>query len=141
MKKTTPLAFAFTLVAAAAIAPIIAAGSAGADPKDGDRPHRRPPPAAFDACKGKQAKDACEVTFGERKITGACLATPEGPLACRSDRPFGPPPELIAACAKKSEGATCQATLGDRVVDGKCQKGRHGDQLVCHRPRDGEKRN
>jgi len=115
------------------------AASAVAEPKKGgggERQHRRPPPAAFDACKGKQEKAACEVTFGERKITGACQATPEGALACRPDRPMGPPPELLAACQNKAEGAACQAKLGERVIDGKCEKPRFGgDQLVCHRPR------
>jgi hypothetical protein len=61
-------------------------------PGPGPGPHRGPPPAAFDACKGKSQGDACEVTFREHKITGKCEPTRESTLACRPDHPPGPPP-------------------------------------------------
>ena len=89
--------------------------------------HRGPPPAAFDACKGKKAGDACEVSFGERKGSGKCEAMPEGKLACR----IAPPPEMLKACEGKKEGDTCSATMGDRKIDGTCQKGRMSDKLIC----------
>jgi hypothetical protein len=72
---------------AAFVAP---AKPANAEPDHG--PRRGPPPAAFDACKGKKADDACEVTFHERKMNGKCATPPEGTaLACRPERGPRPP--------------------------------------------------
>jgi hypothetical protein len=79
---------AINLIATVAFPIMLAAGSpALADPPPEGRPHRRPPPEAFDACKDRKADDACTVTFHEHTITGKCAATPEGTLACRPDRP------------------------------------------------------
>jgi hypothetical protein len=83
---------ALNLFTAIAFPAMIAAGPAAADhpdnPAGGDHPHhRRPPQAAFDACKDKKVNDSCEVTFREHKVTGKCADTPEGTLACRPDRP------------------------------------------------------
>jgi hypothetical protein len=126
MIKASTLLLAFTFVAPT----LLAATLASAEPKEEGR-RRGPPPQAFDACKAKKADDACEVSFRERKLTGKCTATPEGPLVCRPDRPMGPPPELLAACESKKEGDACKATLPDRAVDGQCQKSRQGDKLIC----------
>jgi hypothetical protein len=70
-------------------------GHAQSPTEPGDRPPpHRPPPAAFDACKGKNAGDACSVTFREHTMTGTCATTPDAELACRPDRPPpGPPPD------------------------------------------------
>jgi hypothetical protein len=118
-------------LALSALVAMLLVGSARAQPpgggdKGGER--RGPPPQAFEACKGKKADDACEVTFGERKATGKCAAMPEGKLACR----VAPPPEMLKACEGKKEGDACSATMPDRKVEGTCQKGRMGgDKLVC----------
>jgi hypothetical protein len=127
MKKTTRVLIALFAIAAPALAAI---GLAHAQPDEGH--HRKPPPAAFDACKGKKADDACEVTFGERKMTGKCASMPDG-LVCRPDHPMGPPPELLAACEKKKEGDACKATMGEHTIEGTCQKSRHGDHLICRK--------
>lgn len=71
------------------------AGAAGAQqpPQPGPHPHHRPPPAAFEACKGKSEGDSCSVSFREHTMTGTCATTPESELACRPDHPPpGPPP-------------------------------------------------
>src|ERR1700754_1285966 len=50
----------------------------------GEHPHgkRELPPAAFDACQGKNAGDACTVQFGTRTVEAQCSAAPDGRLAC-----------------------------------------------------------
>jgi hypothetical protein len=128
MKKTTRLLLA--LFATAAVPALTAIGLAHAQPDEGH--HRKPPPAAFDACKGKKADEACEVTFGERKMTGKCASMPDG-MVCRPDHPMGPPPEMLAACEKKKEGEACKATMGEHSVEGTCQKSRRGDHLICRK--------
>src|SRR4051812_46173678 len=91
-----------------AIAAFVTLLSPAALAQGGDRPHHAPPPAAFDACKGKKAADACEVTFGERTMAGKCAATPDGQLACRPE----PPPEMKKACEGKKEGDACSVQKG-----------------------------
>ena len=44
------------------------------------------PPAAFDACTGKAAGDACTVQFGDKQIDAKCAAAPDGRLACHPER-------------------------------------------------------
>ncbi len=129
MRASTQILVLFAALGAAALG---SPRTGRAQPPPGEGGHRKPPPAAFDACKGKKADDACEVTFREHKMTGKCAASPDG-LVCRPDHPMGPPPELLAACEKKKEGDACKATFGDRTVEGTCQKGRHGDHLICRK--------
>jgi hypothetical protein len=64
--------------------------SADRDP----RPHG-PPAAAFDACSGKSAGDACSVTFGDRTIVGTCKTIPQDErMVCFPDQPpSGAPPD------------------------------------------------
>ncbi len=105
------------------------------EPGDPDRgpppgPPHRPPPVAFEACKAKNADDACEVNVRDRKITGRCTPTPEGDLFCRPDHPPGPPPELFTACDGKNEGDACTIRLHDEDRQGRCGKGRSG-RLLC----------
>lgn len=75
----------------------VAAAPAAADHPDGP-PRHGPPPAAFTACEGKSAGDACTVPHGDRSATGVCAGPPPGVsdtrLACRPDGPppDGPPP-------------------------------------------------
>lgn len=101
----------------------------GAQAGDGDRRHRTPPPAAFEACQGKKADDACKATFGDRTIDGKCVAVPEAQLACRPDRPR-PPPEMFKACEGKQDGDACTVTFGDKARTGKCGKSR-SEALIC----------
>jgi hypothetical protein len=92
---------------------------------------RRLPQAAFDACQSKSAGDSCQVSLPDRSVTGTCIATPDGALACRPDHPPGPPPELTSACEGKNDGDACTATLhGDESMDGVCRRGRAGT-LTC----------
>lgn len=119
-----------TLFAFLTAALMIPAGyTAAAEPTPG--PPRKPPAQAFDACKGKKADDTCQVTFRMRTIDGKCLATPEGTLACRPERPPGLRKAMVAACETKKEGDACHATMGDRTLNGTCKPGRHGHRLVC----------
>lgn len=90
-----------------------------------------PPPAAFDACKGKAAATVCEVTLGTRTIAGTCVAESDGQLFCRPEHPPGPPPEAIEACQGKNEGDACSVTFGQETHAGTCSKGRGGDGLHC----------
>lgn len=91
---------------------------------------RRPPPAAFDACSGKSAGEACQVALPDRTVDGTCAATPDGALACRPDHPPGPPPEMAAACRDKSDGDPCSFSHDGRAEEGVCRRGRAG-ALVC----------
>jgi hypothetical protein len=52
-----------------------------------------PPPAAFDACSGKNSGDSCTVTFHDRSITGTCQVAPQSErLLCVPEHaPLGPP--------------------------------------------------
>jgi hypothetical protein len=61
-----------------------AEGVSSAEP-GGHRKHELPP-AAFDACTGKAAGDACTVQFGDKQIEAKCAATPDGRLACHPQR-------------------------------------------------------
>lgn len=106
--------------------PFFSPGAALAEP-GGGRPHHAPPPAAFDACKGKQANDSCEIALHDRKMSGQCVATPSGALACRPE----PPPELKKACEGKSEGDACSVQNGDRSFEGTC-RGHDDHPLMCH---------
>jgi hypothetical protein len=101
-----------------------------AQPPPGGRPHG-PPPAAFEACKGKSAGDACEVTFStptgdEHTVKGTCAALPDARLACRPE----PPPQALQACDGKHEGDACSFTMGEHTVDGQCHQGPRGN-LAC----------
>ena len=49
---------------------------------NGGHGKRELPPAAFDACQGKNANDACTVEFGTHQISAQCAAAPDGRLAC-----------------------------------------------------------
>lgn len=40
--------------------------------------HRAPPPEVFDACTGKAADAACNVTLGDHTFSGTCHAPPPG---------------------------------------------------------------
>jgi hypothetical protein len=112
-----------TLVAAMAMPAVTRAQPSGDRP-----PHHGPPPAAFDACKGKSADDACEVTLGDHTVQGTCAQTPDQRLACRP----APPPEAIDACAGKSDGDTCSVQAGPHQFQGSCRKGPGGgDKLAC----------
>ena len=54
----------------------------GSASPNGGHPKRELPPAAFDACQGKNASDACTVQFGTHQINSQCAAAPDGRLAC-----------------------------------------------------------
>jgi len=98
------------------------------------RPPRKPPQEAFDACKSKARGDACTVTLRDHAITGQCDAPPdETQLACRPDHPPGPPPEVLEACTGKAEGDACSFTTpDDQTIAGTCAKGPNGEaQLGC----------
>ncbi len=58
-----------------------ALGSAAPD-GSGRHAKRELPPAAFDACQGKSAGDACTAQFGSHQLTSQCAAAPDGRLAC-----------------------------------------------------------
>jgi hypothetical protein len=62
-----------------------AEGVSSAQPGGGHRKHELPP-AAFDACTGKAAGDACTVQFGDRQIEAKCAAVSDGRLACHPQR-------------------------------------------------------
>jgi hypothetical protein len=47
----------------------------------------QPPPAAFEACKDKQAGDACSVSFMGQSLKGTCIAL-DKTLVCK---PAGAP--------------------------------------------------
>jgi hypothetical protein len=66
-------------------------GNARAENSPPPAGHRGPPPAALDACKGKNEGDACTVTFRDQSITGSCRAH-EDQLVCWPDRPPPRPP-------------------------------------------------
>ena len=57
-----------------------AEGVGSAEP--GKRKHELPQ-AAFDACSGKAAGDACTAQFGDKQIQATCAAGQDGRLACR----------------------------------------------------------
>jgi hypothetical protein len=62
-----------------------AEGVSSAEPGGGGKKHELPP-AAFDACTGKAAGDACTVQFGDKQIEAKCAAAPDGRLACHPQR-------------------------------------------------------
>lgn len=68
----------------------LVAGSLGAQALAQPRPDgMRPPQEAFDACNGRQAGDACAVSFHGNTIQGSCRAADDNRLFCL---PSGPPP-------------------------------------------------
>lgn len=62
-----------------------AEGVSSGGPDAGHKRHELPP-AAFDACTGKAAGDACTVQFGDKQIEAKCAAAPDGRLACHPHR-------------------------------------------------------
>jgi hypothetical protein len=120
---------------AAFLAATMVGGMARAENEDHRGPgghggRHQPPPAAFDACKGKKAADTCEVTFGEQKVAGSCTSRDEGPLFCRPARRPGPPPAAFDACNGKQDGDTCSVTFDGQTRQGQCRTG-HSDRLAC----------
>ena len=98
---------------------------------------RKPPQAAFDACKSHAEGDACSVTFDGRTMNGTCRKGPNGEsdLACAPAHPPGPPPEAVEACKGKAEGATCSVTFGDRTMTSTCRKvPGQSDVIACAPP-------
>jgi hypothetical protein len=126
-RSTTILSLGLLL---ALIGPELARGDGDGGDRPPHRPHRRPPPAAFEACQQKQVGDRCEVALPDRKIAGQCAATEDGPLFCRPDHPPGPPPELFQACEGKAEGDTCSVRFDEDTREGTCRAGRSG-RLLC----------
>jgi len=99
---------------------------------NGDRrPHHRPPPQAFEACKGLQRGDACTVKLANHTLTGVCDAPPDAPLACRPD---GPPPEAIAACDGAKQGDACTIKFDDQTINGTCEQGPDASKPLACRP-------
>ena len=64
--------------------------------EEGDPPPapRKPPQAAFDACKSLSEGDTCRVSFNGQTMNGTCRKGPNGEteLACVPSHPPGPPP-------------------------------------------------
>ena len=61
--------------------------------RDGDtsRPHREPPPQAYEACKNKKEGTVVDITTPrEGKINATCTTSPKG-LFARPERPPHPP--------------------------------------------------
>lgn len=67
-----------------------------------NRPGRRPPPEAFNACQGKSEGSECSVSFRDRTLEGVCVLAPDEQLFClpndmppppAGERPDGPPPD------------------------------------------------
>lgn len=56
-------------------------------------PGHRPPPEAYEACKGKTEGARCTVEFHDHELAGACAGDPDGALFCLPDEPPPPPPE------------------------------------------------
>lgn len=56
------------------------------------REERQPPPFAYTACEGHAEGAACEVTFGDRTITGTCGLDRSQRLFCRPTNMPPPPP-------------------------------------------------
>ena len=55
--------------------------------RDQNREHRRPPPAAFEACATAIQGDRCSFAGrNEERVEGSCEAPADKPLACRPDR-------------------------------------------------------
>lgn len=118
MLKPIHLALLATLVAPLAMA---------AEDKDGARPDG-PPPAAFEACAGKQAGDKASMSGPEgRSFSGVCrdvkgklALTPEGG---RGGEGRGPGPEAFKACEGKSAGDTASITGPEgRSFSGTCRE-------------------
>jgi hypothetical protein len=62
-----------------------AEGVSSAEPGGSGKKHELPA-AAFDACTGKAAGDACTVQFRDKQIEAKCAAAPDGRLACHPQR-------------------------------------------------------
>jgi hypothetical protein len=53
----------------------------------GEHQHRKPPPEALDACKGKSSGQACSFTSPHGQVDGTCFAPEDKPQACRPKHP------------------------------------------------------
>lgn len=90
------------------------------------------PPAAVQACDGKNAGDACTVTHEEHTFTGTCAATPRGVLACQPPILPPPPSSAVAACENKMAGDECQVAVRDDDDDDDQGEDDDGLQSVQH---------
>jgi hypothetical protein len=111
--------------------------------ESGGRRHG-PPPAAFDACKGKPVGEACTVQWHDGEIHGKCETPPPGApqsgSVCRPEgkhpHHHGPPPEKVfAACDGKGAGDACSVAFERGTVEGSCMAPRWVDggagRLLC----------
>ena len=94
------------------------------------QPPHRPPPEAYEACADARTGDACEVTLGERTLSGTCETDRDDGLVCRPEPP-PPPREAFDACEDASEGDACEVTMGERTIQGVCEA-HGGSELFCH---------
>ncbi|MFT3914131.1 MAG: hypothetical protein QM704_08430 [Anaeromyxobacteraceae bacterium] len=142
MQEEAPVNFMKTVAtvtrAAAAAALLATAGHAAAQEGPPPGPPRQPPPEAIQACSGRAASDACQVSLGGRSESGTCFAFDGTTLACRPAHGpgghRGPPPEAVEACKGVAEGEACAVTLGGNTLDGTCAKGPDGSGTLACRP-------
>jgi hypothetical protein len=95
-----------------------------------------PAQAQIDACTGKAAGGACELTppSGTATVAGTCRTAIGGTTVACAPNPPAPPQELVDACTGKASGATCQVTEAfGNTRDGVCITARDGATLVCGR--------
>jgi hypothetical protein len=95
-----------------------------------------PAQAQIDACSGKAAGGACELTppSGTATVAGTCRTTIDGTTVACAPNPPAPPQELVDACTGKDAGATCQVTEAfGNTRDGVCVTARDGATVVCGR--------
>jgi hypothetical protein len=114
------------------------------------RPHREPPPQAYDDCKGKKEGDTVQITTPEGAMAATCAPSPKG-LFARPEHPpredgskgsqgalrHEPPQLAFDACKGKNEGDTVQITTPRGALDATCAPSPKGlFARPAHPPRD-----
>jgi hypothetical protein len=80
---------------------------------------RKPPQAAFDACKSAREGDTCSVSFNGHTVTGTCRKGPSGEeeLACVPARPPGPPPSSSRNSATSGNNSRQTSMIGSGALE------------------------
>ena len=92
---------------------------------------------AKEACEGKDAGAACQITTPRGTHDGTCRDSPRGDRICMTPQMEERRKKAEAACSGKSEGDACSMTMRDREVAGQCKAGPEGQALMCRPERRG----
>ncbi|MEM7155118.1 MAG: hypothetical protein AAF799_19885 [Myxococcota bacterium] len=114
-------------------APAKARGPGGPGGPGGERGRAK----AKEACQGKDAGAACQITTPRGTHDGTCRDNPHGDRLCVTPQMEERRKKPAEACSGKNDGDTCTMNFRGREVAGQCKAGPDGGALMCRPERRG----